>query len=322
MARSKRIVGISLTGGLGNQIFQLAAALYVAKASKIFVFSGYGKPRLSKYGEAEIFSLLEDRDWFQKCGRKGNWLAEKSLGYILRMGVSPKRWEKTIVKRALTLIANAVMSIDLRMRIKICAGDGVGYFHIRPVNGNTVLAGYFQSYQWISDDKVYEKLFSIKPRGSNPEYESLTILAKECSPLIIHIRLGDYLNEELFGIPSADYYKKAISKMSHIARFDEIWLFSDSVEKAKEMFGSNLPKNVRWFGEVDGSTASTFQSMRLGSAYIIGNSTFSWWAAYLSFNREAQVIAPKPWFLGMEDPADLIPKNWTTIDAGYQRGYS
>ncbi len=322
MFRSKSLVGISLTGGLGNQLFQLAAALNVAKSSKVLIFSGYGKPRLSKYQEAEIFSLLEDQEWFQKYERNGSWVATKSLGYILRMGVNPKRWEKGIVKHLITLMANAVMSIDLRMRIKICAGSGVGYFHLRPRSGNTLLAGYFQSYQWVSADQVYEKFFSIKPKGINPEYEALKILAKDRSPLVIHIRLGDYLKEELFGIPSADYYKNAISKMSQIARFDEIWVFSDSVEKAKEMFDLNLPKNVRWFGEVDNSTASTFQSMRLGSAYIIGNSTFSWWAAFLSFKREVPVIAPKPWFLGMEDPTDLIPKSWSTLDAGYQRGYS
>ena len=58
--------------------------------------------------------------------------------------------------------------------------------------------------------------------------------------------------------------------------------------------------------------------MRLGRGYVIANSTFSWWAAYLSLNPGVEVVVPSPWFMGMEDPGELIPPNWKQLDAGYQ----
>ena len=75
---------------------------------------------------------------------------------------------------------------------------------------------------------------------------------------------------------------------------------------------------IRWINSVDDSVVGTLQAMRLGCAYVIANSTFSWWAAYLSLNPSVEVVAPSPWFMVMEDPKELIPPNWEQIDAGYQ----
>jgi hypothetical protein len=50
---------------------------------------------------------------------------------------------------------------------------------------------------------------------------------------------------------------------------------------------------------------------------IIANSSFSWWGAALSFNENAKVISPSPWFRGSQTPNDLIPDTWLQFDARY-----
>ena len=49
------------------------------------------------------------------------------------------------------------------------------------------------------------------------------------------------------------------------------------------------------------------------SNFILANSSFSWWAAYLSNNVNKLVVAPAKWFNVNIDTSDLIPKEWIRI---------
>ena len=85
---------VSLTGGLGNQLFQLAAALTHFQNSDVGLISTYGAPRTSSNGKPEIFNFkLPDRvSMVSKNNSK--FIFRKCIGYNLRMGVSPRRYEK------------------------------------------------------------------------------------------------------------------------------------------------------------------------------------------------------------------------------------
>lgn len=47
--------------------------------------------------------------------------------------------------------------------------------------------------------------------------------------------------------------------------------------------------------------------------FIIGNTTFGWWAQYLSNYKEKIVIAPSQW-MKVDMPIDIYQDNWTCID--------
>ena len=97
-------------------------------------------------------------------------------------------------------------------------------------------------------------------------------------------------------------------------RFKKIWVFSDEIEKAKEFIPRKYFDYCRWINDDGESAVETLEKMRLGSAYIIGNSTFSWWGAFLSYTQNAPIIYPSPWFIGIDDPNQLIPANWVEIN--------
>ena len=57
-----------------------------------------------------------------------------------------------------------------------------------------------------------------------------------------------------------------------------------------------------------------FQLMRLCRHFIIANSSFSWWGAWLSDNPDKIVIAPKKWFrFSFHNTRDLIPEKWIRV---------
>jgi hypothetical protein len=313
-------VFLQLTGGLGNQFFQLAAGLSLTpdQPNQVVIEEKLGRPRSSIEGFADILAF----DWPEpfevvpvRVGRLSNFMS-RVTGYCLRLGAIPTNLEsRRFIRKPILLVASFLLSVFLKDRRKIVIGEGVGYTELDPNVPRPYLVGYFQSYKYA--ELTRNTLSMAKVQKVGPELAFLNSIARTELPLVVHCRFGDYLLERGFGIPSSDYYSKAIEKLLESNHFNCIWVFSDDLEKAREKLslGERLP--VRWINSVDDSVASTLQAMRLGQGYVVANSTFSWWAAFLSLNSSSEVVAPKPWFMGAEDPKELIPPNWSRVDAGY-----
>ena len=152
----------------------------------------------------------------------------------------------------------------------------------------------------------------LKPSRNLLDFKELA--AKE-KPLIVHVRLGDYIGIDSFGIPSKVYYEEALSLQSKNSRFNKIWLFSNEPEDALEFIPKIYQDIVRVVPEIGNSSSETLELMRHGVGYVIGNSTYSWWGAFLSYTDSPLVVAPSPWFKGEPSPHELIPPNWLQIEA-------
>ena len=304
---------ISLTGGLGNQLFQLAAALSRKGEDELVILSNLGKPRLASTGEPELTKLFVGDEAFKISSKGGNWLAQKSIGYILRMGIAPKRWETETTKWFIRKAGSLILSMSLGRMAAVKEGQGVGYFQSPPASSIDLLCGYFQSYRWACLPEVYPQLMKLEPPRPSEQLQELIERATIEHPVVVHVRLGDYLSESTFGIPSVDYYSRGIEAAVEVSGSKNIWIYSDSIDLAKQFFPVFEGLTYSWIEEVEFSASQTFQSMRYGSAYVIANSTFSWWAAFLRYESKAIVIAPDPWFKFADDPKDLIPKEWVVF---------
>jgi len=130
----------------------------------------------------------------------------------------------------------------------------------------------------------------------------------------VHVRRGDYVNLPLHHpVCSLEYYEKGIEYVSRLcAGWDkQLVVFSDDIEwcRQQELFKDAV------FAE--GNTPS--QDLHLMSrcnAFVISNSTLSWWAAYLSGNQN--VAAPTPWYgpalQHIDVPNTLILPTWKEIE--------
>jgi hypothetical protein len=311
---------LQITGGLGNQLFQLAAGLSLVpdQPNQLAIEGKLGKPRVSTGGSAEIFSF----DWPvplkivpTRVGKFSDFMS-RVTGYCLRLGVIPTNLEsKKLIRESILFIASSFLSIFLKERRKIVIGEGTGYTEFDTTIKNPYLVGYFQTYKCAQLSRSFLAMAKVSKTG--PELDLLYSVAQREAPLVVHYRFGDYLLEEDFGIPSSAYYSTAIGKFLESNDFKSIWVFSDDLEKAREKLVMDKRLPVRWINSVDDSVVSTLQAMRLGHGYVVANSSFSWWGAFLSFSSTAEVVAPKPWFKGMEDPKDLIPPSWHRLGAGY-----
>lgn len=310
-----RPIYLSLTGGLGNQLFQLSAALSLANGREVVIFDCFGKPRKGRFGNSEISDLILPTKIEIVDRKDAHWLLQKIVGYSLRIGIIPSRIEKSLsFQKIVPLFSSLALSIYLRKVIRIFFATGNGYDARLLQTRSNFLIGYFQSYLWASNpdiEKIMQGLFKFP---MSAEYSKYEVLAAKERPLVVHIRLQDYLMEEEFGIPPIQYYRDAIKLQMETGEYDSIWLFSDDLSKARDYFPDEFQHHVREVDLVEKSSCITLGVMALGHGYVIANSTFSWWAAFLSESSEKKVIAPYPWFKGKESPESLLPPSWDILN--------
>jgi hypothetical protein len=162
---------------------------------------------------------------------------------------------------------------------------------------------------------------TIHLSDSSDTLESYRLKALIENPLVIHIRLGDYVSEPLIGLLPSEYFENALLEIFRPGKFGKIWLFSDEPDTAVK----NIPQKYLSYTEVISTSkmtdALTLQVMRHGSGYVLSNSTFGWWAAALSHSDSPQVVVPERWFREMPEPLGLIPNHWIRCPA-WPRGDS
>lgn len=318
----KSEVIVSLTGGLGNQLFQLAAGIGIGYGKNLYLCSSFGAPRKSLDGAVDLLGFSLPKEIKTINNKQASWFMSKVAGYVLRIGVSPKGLENSkIFSRVIKSIAGLPLSFHLKRKVVVVNSFGVGFSPIVTRAKVTLLFGYFQTFHWVADDRVKQVMQELKSNNAVIQIKHYELLASIEKPLIVHIRLGDYLSEKDFGIPSTKYYDDGIRQILESGKCKSIWLFSDQLHLARTFVSNDLKIPIRVIDEFQDSPSATLEVMRLGYGYVIANSTFSWWGAFLKKNADAEVIAPTPWFIGMPEPIDLIPAGWIRIDSRFKDTY-
>lgn len=123
----------------------------------------------------------------------------------------------------------------------------------------------------------------------------------------IHIRQGDYANNPNYmGICTPQYYDEAISIVKRNLKNPYFLFFSDNPSFVRQNFNLENGCVVDW--NQGNNSYMDFLLMGKCKAYIIANSTFSYWAARLNENP-LLVIYPKKWW-NFDAKIDIFPNEW------------
>ncbi len=301
-----------LRGGLGNQLFQFAAGLSILRENFV-IWTSAGEPRRT-LGEVDLTYFTLPSQLSIEDGPNSS-LIRKLLAWNLVLGLKSaesKRW------KALCLISKfssaVYFSVTTRTRTKLVPGSGVGFFDLRIRNRELILNGYFQSDFWASDKKTNEILHQLKIASpSNPLLHWIEII-HIANPIIVHVRLGDYRSEAGIGILNSNYFYRALSSPILRGISKNVWIFTDEPSAIEVNKLVPTGYKTRVFDDLSLSPAETLELMRNGAAYVISNSTFSWWAAFLSYNRSCPRFMPTPWFKNSKSPLGIKPLEWIEVD--------
>jgi hypothetical protein len=178
-----------------------------------------------------------------------------------------------------------------------------------------MIIGYFQSYKFLQGDTEALFLRMLTPSNPGPEWNRWSQRALIERPVIVHIRLGDYLFEKNFGIVTTNYILESLTKLGVLLDNRPIWVFSDQINLASSIVPPKFSDRIVWVPEIDSDPLATLSIMQLGTGFVIANSSFSWWAARSKQIHESPVYCPQPWFSGSETPKDLLPTHWIQVDS-------
>ena len=283
-------VYIRLDGRLGNQLFQLALALNISQRFKGQIFlDDYLSTRLGF--ERFLFKELSVFNYFQYCSKIDSFINRVHHNSILR------KFYK--LKNIFVEDENGSDQLDL----------------VQPYKSYT---GYFQSPRFFPEREIVLKAFSLRHEFICESLLRLLNLAEQKECLAVSVRRGDFLktkNSHL-GVCSNEYYFNAIDFIRHRKPIDCILVFSDDIPFCRKLLDSLDCQHVIY---VEGFKPT--QSLYLMSRckhFVIPNSTFSWWGAWLSESKNKMVIYPSPWNDKVTMLPDFLPSDWITLPKYYR----
>lgn len=178
---------------------------------------------------------------------------------------------------------------------------------------HTIYVGYFQSENFFKNNSDIIKstfgpteLFIEKIKFEIPQlFEKIVT--------VINVRRGDYLYyPEYHPTLSKEYIDTCIKNIKDTEMY---LIVSDDIPWCKENIGVDNCLFLEGY-----KTYEQLWIMSMCKNFIISNSSFSWWGAYLSNRKDKRVLAPETWY-GPEGPKiwqDIYCHDWEIIPSYFK----
>ena len=264
-------INIILKGGLGNQLFQYFTAYFLSKKLNMNLAVDVSNYKNNNYRQFKLFNLLRINK---------NYFKNNKENFFLR------KFKK---------IHQFFFFNNFKENNAFSYSEAFKELHDKK---NINLIGFFQSEKYFhaNRNEIIRLInFDSNRKSYNRKLSSKILNSKS---LAIHIRGGDYIAFEKenpnYGALSELYYKKAMKIIEKNLKNFDIYIFTDD----KSYFFKNNFLNTYKYTLVDsGSDINDLYLMSLCKNFIISNSTYSWWGAFLSIYRNKIIVAPKKWKL-------------------------
>lgn len=185
-----------------------------------------------------------------------------------------------------------------------------GYMDFNPGNKKRyMISGFFQSEKYFPTVKEeLRKTFSLADSLTYPGLETL----ENSNSVCISVKVEHNVGSSLYAVCGKEYWKEAIDYIIATEKDPVFFVCSDNVEYVKENL-IDCSKFKVIFQNKDIPVHKTLAAMSRCKHFIIGNTTYGWWAQYMSNNPSKKTIAPNKWML-VDMPIDIYDENWILID--------
>jgi hypothetical protein len=276
---SRKLI-VRLKGGLGNQLFCYASARRLALAN-----------------DAEL--VLD-----AVTGFKYDYLYQRTYAlhtFCIPARLADSREQMEPLGRIRRFIARKTSTLRPLNRRRYIEQVGVdfdpGILDLRLQEGTTYFDPFGQSERYFHDIREIIQQDLVMSAPAAQLAQDVAALINRSVSVALHVRWFD--NGELpeSSNMSLDYYALAIRRLLEKVGVAHFFLFSDRPQEASAMLSPLLGRHnctVVQINSAGDSFATEFWLMRQCRHFVIGNSTFAWWAAWLGEYRHqgSHIFAP------------------------------
>jgi hypothetical protein len=297
------VVTVFLRGGLGNQMFQYALGLNLAKKNRcpLALDAVFLRDRLPRRHftyrtyDMDVFAIDASFTVLSYAANSfpvpGAWLGLDMVGILARRVFG----SQTLIREKTKVFDPSVLAAQ----------------------GDILLYGRWQSEEYFVDI-VDDVRTAFKFRHSlEGEAERLAEKIVAVTSVSLHVRRGDYVTfknvEQRMGVTDLAYYDRAAKYVGERVTNPHFFLFSDDIQWCKKNVA--IPFPTTYVDEISSGPKAAFhlELMSLCKHNVTTNSTFSWWGAWLNRNSRKIVIAPKRWYTDASLKENIVPAGWIKI---------
>lgn len=287
-------VTVRIAGGLGNQMFQYAAARALALRLGVPLtldLRFYDRGRHRRYG-LDALPLAPHAT----LGRHG-------AGRWARLTAPLQQAGRRLLGRAVPTYREPHFHVD------------EAFFALRaPVR----LEGHFQSQRYFAAAAGVLRDELMPPAADDPLSRRIAQAMAAGESAALHVRRGDYLSEPknraLFAECGPAYHGAALARLPADCT---VYVFSDDMAWCREHLPRTRPLVFVDDGQPRGALADLWLMSR-ARHHVIANSSLSWWGAWLARAADGgaghTTVAPRQWFVDPRfDDRDLVPEGWIRV---------
>ena len=293
----EKLVTVFFQGGLGNQLFQLAAGLDATEGNPERLILDFTLlKRSGTIRSAEILNLLK---------------TEKFHSIHLQ-------------RRIYVLPLKIIRSIGLRIRFARNLISMFGFFvegkkldnnlllNARKYPGSSLLLGYFQTSH--SALHMRKEIMSVLRKDEL----FITTLSRQ-KYLFIHIRRGDYIEwKNSYGVISEKTLIEIGNKIIKKSTILKTLVASEDSDVASRVRDAlNLDNNLIECVPPEATGIELLRIISNAKILVLANSSLSWWGAFFNSNQP-DTYYPLPWFKSEQD-SELILENWKSYKVAWEQ---
>lgn len=293
---------VRLSGGMGNQMFQYAAARALAlkhnvplKLDTTFLEHRIKMPKFLRPN----FSFRNfDLDVF-------NIKAEIAKPNEIKFWNRPILWGKAMI-----VIDAALRKLSIFPGWEKEASFNNEFLNFGP---NTYLQGFWQSEKYFKNiSQVIKKDFTLNYDLSS-KVKVLADKIEHENSLCVHLR-RNHGGGSYHAKYDMDYYERGIEMIKKNNIIDKIYVFADDIDWCQKNIDFGIPTFFVTREYAGKKGEGDMFLMSKCKYFIIPNSTFSWWGAWLSERKDKIVVAPLRWTKDQKKiEASILPDDWVKI---------